>query len=149
MLLAFLSGCYPHSHDYVLTQEFSGVLLRGGTPMAGVQVSVSHTRGDTGDYCINPKPVTVTDNSGAFSVPAQIQRHYFTSALNPPKAVFQSMSICFEALGKRKLGALVISPTDHTLRYEALCDWDSHGVEFKHTTILPMNEWGICSRRDH
>jgi hypothetical protein len=111
-LIALLSGCYPHSHDYMLTQGFSGVLLKGGSPMSGVPVSVSHTRGDTGDR------------------------------------VSQAMSICFQALGKRRLGALVVSPTDRQVKYVAVCDWDSKGVEFKQNTAQYPYEWGICARSE-
>jgi len=147
-LLAALSGCYPHSHNYVLTQEFSGVLLEDGTPMTGVSVSVSRTRGDTGDYCIEPEVVAVTSNTGAFHIPRQIQKQHFTSVLNPPQMVSQSMSICFEARGKRRLGAFVISPTDREVRYDAVCDWNSRGVEFKQNTILAPHQRGICTRSD-
>src|ERR1700733_6071290 len=103
-LAGLLSGCYPHSHEYVLTPEFSGVLLKAGAPMSGVTVTVSHTRGDAGDYCINPKTVGVTDDTGAFRVPLQASTQHFTSLLNAPERVHQMTSICFQAPGKRKLG---------------------------------------------
>ena len=147
-LIALLSGCYPHSHDYMLTQGFSGVLLKGGSPMSGVPVSVSHTRGDTGDYCVDPEVVAVTSDSGAFRVPPEVQKHHFTSLLNPPNTVSQAMSICFQALGKRRLGALVVSPTDRQVTYVAVCDWDSKGVEFKQNTAQSPYEWGICARSE-
>ena len=148
VLIAVLSGCYPRSYDYVLTQEFSGVLVKAGAPMPGATVSVSHTRGDTGDYCVDPEPVAVTDERGAFHVPPKIQRHHFTSILNPPQRMSQSMSICFQALGKRKLGALVVSPVSRQISYSAVCDWDSRGVAFPQPTVLPPYEWGICTRSD-
>jgi hypothetical protein len=58
------------------------------------------------------------------------------------------MSICFQALGKRRLGALIVSPTDRQVMYVAVCDWDSKGVEFKQNTVQYPYEWGICARSD-
>lgn len=142
-----LSGCYPHSHDYVLTQEFSGVLRKGGSPLSGATVSVSHTRGDTG-WCVNPAVVAVTDDTGAFNIPAQTQTHHFTSMINPPESVRQLTSVCFEAQGKQKLGVVVLAPTDHRTKYVAVCDWDSPGSVLTQKPRLGVDEWGICSRGD-
>jgi hypothetical protein len=148
VLAGLLSSCYPHSHEYVLTPEFSGVLFKAGTPMPGVTVTVSHTRGDAGDYCINPKTVAVTDGTGAFRVPPQTSTHHFASLLNAPETIHQMTSICFQALGNRKLGALVLAPTDHEERFEMVCDWESPAVEFKQKWLSSANQWGICKRRD-
>jgi hypothetical protein len=37
VLAVMLSACYPHSHEYVLTPEFSGVLLNAGAPGSNQQ----------------------------------------------------------------------------------------------------------------
>jgi hypothetical protein len=146
MFFPLLTGCYPGAHDFVRTQEFSGVLLRGGAPMSGVTASVSHTRGDTGDYCINPEVVARTSETGDFLVPAQIERHYFISMLNPPDMVSQFTSICFAALGNRKLGALMLAPTDHKVKFDGLCEWNASRTEFKQYVQLDPAQWGICTR---
>ena len=147
VLPGLLSACYPHSHEYVLTPEFSGVLLKGGAPMPGVTVTVSHTRGDTGDYCIDPKTVAVTDDTGAFRVPPQSTMHHFSSILDVPEHGMQITSICFQAPGKRKLGALVLASTDHKVKFEMTCDWDSTSVEFVQDWIQSPYQGGICKSR--
>jgi len=147
LLIACLSGCYPHSHEFIARPEFSGVLRDGGSPMSRVTVSVSHTGGDTG-RCVNPEVVAVTDDTGAFHIAPQTQIHYFTSLINPPKLVRRLTSVCFEALGKRKLGVVVIAPTERVMKYVAVCEWDSPGVVLTGKPRLGVDEWGICSRGD-
>jgi hypothetical protein len=146
--LTLLSGCYPHPHDYVLTQEFTGVLLESGNPMPGVAVTVSHSRGDSGDYCERPEVVATTDDAGRFHVPAKVQRRLFESLINPPNMVSQTMAICFRAAGESKLGALVNSPTDRQMSYSAICAWHSSGSGFEQNTVLSAHESGICTRDD-
>jgi hypothetical protein len=146
VLLGPLDACDLGSHDYVRTQEFSGVLLKGGVPMAGAAVLVSHSRGDDGNYCANPEVITATSESGTFRVPARTQARDFGSRLNPPGTVLQMTAICFRALGQQKLGALVIAPTDHEVKYSAICDWDSPSVEFTQKVQMNPNQWGICKR---
>ena len=143
-----LAGCYPHPHDYVLTQEFTGVLLESGTPMSGVTVTVSHTRGDSGDYCEKPEVMGVTNDTGHFRVPPQVQRQIFRSVINPPEVVSQLMSVCFRTAGKLKLGALINSPTDHQVSYSAVCEWTSPGAAFKQALVQSPHEFGICTRID-
>jgi hypothetical protein len=146
-LCGVLTACFPHSHEYILTQEFTGVLLEGGAPMRDVTVTVSHTRGDNGDYCISPEVAAVTDKDGAFRVPPRSEKHAFTSILNAPDTIQQMTSLCFQAQGKRKLAALVIARTDHAERYEMLCDWNSAPVEFKQKAGQSPDQRGICRRR--
>jgi hypothetical protein len=41
VLAGLLSACYLHSHEYVLTPEFSGLLLKAGAPMRKMSISTS------------------------------------------------------------------------------------------------------------
>jgi len=145
-LVLALCGCYPHPHNVWVTQPFSGVLLNGGTPMSGVDVTVSHTRADSGDSCERPESVATTDDAGKFEISARVERHLFTSLLNPPQYVFQQMSVCFTNHGKHKLGAVMISASHYQVNYTATCEWNSSGVEFKGVGAqLPVTK-GICTR---
>jgi hypothetical protein len=143
-----ISACYPRPHQYVLTQEFSGVLVKSGSPVSGAAVLVVHGRSDDKQYCENASVAAITSDAGAFHVDRQVELHLFTSLLNPPDTVFQITNLCFEVSAQRQLGARVISRTDYNITYVVSCDLNSAPVEFKQGFILRADEWGIC-RNDH
>jgi len=143
-LFACISACYPHPHQYIRTQEFSGVLLKSGLPVSAAAVYVSHAPGDNHQFCEGAKEVAVTSSDGHFHIDRVVEEHLFTSVLNPPDTVLQTTSICFHTSEANVLGVTTLSHTDRKLAFVLSCDLDSPPVDFKQGVILQPNEWGIC-----
>lgn len=144
VLCGLLTACYPHPHQYVKTQEYSGVLLKGGVPVAGAVVLISQSRNNVTNYCENPHTATVSSDTGYFHINPTVETKAFTSILNPPDTVLQSTSICFTQMEHQILGATILSRTDRRISYDLNCDLDSMPVEYKQRTIFPKDQWGIC-----
>jgi hypothetical protein len=143
--VAFTTGCYPGPHQYIESQAISGVLIKSGSPAAGINVSLAHTRGDDGNYCKGSRVVGVTDKDGRFHVDPSVHVDLFTSLLNPPNQVSQLTSVCFEVPGEQVLGVLLMASTDRMKSFELSCDLNSGPREFKQGVVWPSDKWGICS----
>jgi hypothetical protein len=82
-----ITACYPHPHEYISRQEFSGVLLKDGSPVSDTIVLVGHFGKDSGEHCADASAVTVTDAAGRFYIASSVQKRLFTSLINPPSLV--------------------------------------------------------------
>jgi hypothetical protein len=143
-----LVACYPRPHDYISTQEFSGVLIKGGVAVSGATVLVGHFGRDTDAHCADAKAVAVTDKDGSFYVASVVEKRLFASMINPPQLIQQIGTICFRTPSEQKLGVTVVAPTDHKLRYLLSCDLDAAPVEFIGTGQFSMAQWGICKNAE-
>jgi hypothetical protein len=147
-LVQCLLACYPRPHEYTPVPAISGVLLNNGKPVSGATVFVAQSRFDSDNQCHGLKAMGVTDDDGRFNIDPVVRLHLFTSMLNPPDAVLQMTTVCFQTASAPSFGMTVIARTNRTMSFSASCDLATPNRLFRGRASIPGNPRGICTNQE-
>jgi hypothetical protein len=139
-----LLACYPHPHEYTRVPAISGVLLDNGKPVSGATVFVAQSGFEADNPCQGFKAMGITNDDGHFNIDPVVRLHLFTSILNPPDAVLQATTVCFQTSAQPAFGMSIIARTNRTMSFSASCDLATPNSEFRGRVSIPGNPRGIC-----
>lgn len=124
IVLAALSliACVPGGHQVTRVPEIRGTLTHDSVPVRNAEVLIVAGSSDA-QSCKGERRVAITDESGFFLVPTEVERRYFRSLINPPQQVKRLTSLCFRSAGGLAyFGGQFVTHSDEPASLAITCD---------------------------
>jgi len=124
IVLAALSliACVPGRHQVTRVPEIRGTLTHDSVPVRNAEVLIVAGSSDA-RLCKDEKRVAITDETGTFLVPTEVEIHFFRSLLNPPHLVKRLTSLCVRSSGAPAyFGGQFATSSDEPARPTIACD---------------------------